>query len=81
MAALAVKAGIESAVDKSLRTFAASVVAGLVVMLLVPSLAMVSIANAKARYSQEIARIVFDGGRNPRQCIGRTGRIHEGYDD
>ena len=65
MAALAVKAGVELAGDKRLRTFAASVVAGLVVMLLVPFLALVSIANAKAGYSQEIARIVFDGGEIP----------------
>ena len=33
MAALAVKVGVELAGDKRLRTFAASVVAGLVVML------------------------------------------------
>ncbi len=65
MAALVVKAGVELAADKRLRTFAASVAAGLVVMLLVPFLAMVSIANAKAGYSQEIARIVFDGGEIP----------------
>ena len=65
MAALAVKVGVELAGDKRLRTFAASVVAGLVVMLLVPFLALVSIANAKAGYSQEIARIVFGGGEIP----------------
>ncbi len=65
MAALVVKAGVELAADKRLRTFAASVAAGLVIMLLVPFLAMVSIANAKAGYSQEIARIVFDGGEIP----------------
>ncbi len=65
MAALVVKAGVELAADKRLRTFAASVAAGLVVMLLVPFLSMVSIANAKAGYSQEIARIVFDGGEIP----------------
>ncbi len=65
MAALAVKAGVELVNDKRLRTFAASVIAGLVVMLMIPFLAMVSIANAKAGYSREIARIVFDGGEIP----------------
>ena len=65
MAALAVKAGVELANDKRLRTFAASAIVGLIVILLVPFLALVSIANAKAGYSQEIARIVFDGGGIP----------------
>lgn len=52
MAALAVKAGVELANDKRLRTFAASAIVGLIVILLVPFLALVSIANAKAGYSQ-----------------------------
>ena len=62
MVALAVKAAAGLAEDRRLRTFAASVLAGLVVMLLIPFLVLVSVANAKAGYSQEIARIVFDGG-------------------
>ncbi len=65
MVALAVKAAAGLAEDRRLRTFAASVLAGLVVMLLIPFLVLVSVANAKAGYSQEIARIVFDGGEIP----------------
>ncbi len=65
MAALAAKAAAGLVEDKRLRTFVASVLAGLVIMLLIPFLALVSIANAKAGYSQEIARIVFDGGEIP----------------
>ena len=65
MAALAAKAAAGLVEDKRLRTFVASVLAGLVIMILIPFLALVSIANAKAGYSQEIARIVFDGGEIP----------------
>lgn len=63
--ALLVKKGMDMAGDKRIRTFIASVIVGLVIVILIPFLAVLSISNAEAEYSREIARIVFDGDPIP----------------
>ncbi|MFR3754297.1 MAG: hypothetical protein ACLTW9_22245 [Enterocloster sp.] len=59
------KKALELAEDKRVRTLLASIVAGIVIVMLVPLLVMVSIFNTQAGFSQEVARIVFDGGPIP----------------
>ena len=63
--ALLVKKAIDIVSDKRVRTFIASVIVGIVVIILIPFLAILSIFNAEAGYSREIAKIVFDGGPIP----------------
>ena len=48
-----------------MRTLLESIVAGIVIVMLIPLLVMVSIFNTQAGFSQEVARIVFDGGPIP----------------
>ena len=59
--AVMTKKALELAEDKRVRTLLASIVAGIVIVMLIPLLVMVSIFNAQAGFSQEVARIVFDG--------------------
>ena len=59
------KKAISLAQDQRVRTLLLSILAGIVVAALLPMLVMVSIVNAEAGYSREIARIVFDGGPIP----------------
>ena len=63
--AVMTKKALELAEDKRVRTLLASIVAGIVIVMLIPLLVMVSIFNAQAGFSQEVARIVFDGGPIP----------------
>lgn len=63
--AVMTKKALELAEDKRVRTLLASIVVGIVIVILIPLLAVVSIFNTQAGYSQEIARIVFDGGPVP----------------
>lgn len=63
--ALLVKKAIDIVSDKRVRTFIASVIVGIVVIILIPFLAILSIFNAEAGYSRETAKIVFDGGPIP----------------
>ena len=63
--ALLVKKAIDIVSDKRVRTFIASVIVGIVVIILIPFLAVLSIFNAEAGYSRETAKIVFDGGPIP----------------
>ena len=63
--AVMTKKALELAEDKRVRTLLASVVVGMVIVILIPLLAVVSIFNTQAGYSQEVARIVFDGGPVP----------------
>ena len=60
--AVMTKKALELAEDKRVRTLLASIVAGIVIVMLIPLLVMVSIFNTQAGFSQEVARIVFDGG-------------------
>lgn len=64
-AAILVKKALDLAHDKRVRTLFASTVVGIVVAILLPLLTIVSIVNAEAGYSREIAKIVFDGGPIP----------------
>ena len=57
--ALLVKKAIDIVSDKRVRTFIASVIVGIVVIILIPFLAILSIFNAEAGYSRETAKIVF----------------------
>ena len=59
--AVMTKKALELAEDKRVRTLLASIVAGIVIVMLIPLLVMVSIFNTQAGFSQEVARIVFDG--------------------
>ena len=63
--AVMTKKALELAEDKRVRTLMASIVAGVIVAILIPLLVVVSIFNAQAGFSQEVARIVFDGGPIP----------------
>lgn len=63
--AVMTKKALELAEDKRVRTLLASIVAGIIVVMLTPLLVMVSIFNTQAEFSQEVARIVFDGGPIP----------------
>ena len=63
--AVMTKKALELAEDKRVRTLLASIVAGIVIVMLIPLLVMVSIFNTQAGFSQEVARIVFDGGSIP----------------
>ena len=63
--AVMTKKALELAEDKRMRTLLASIVAGIVIVMLIPLLVMVSIFNTQAGFSQEVARIVFDGGPIP----------------
>lgn len=63
--AVMTKKALELAEDKRVRTLLASIVAGIVIVMLIPLLVMVSIFNTQAGFSQEVARIVFDGGPIP----------------
>lgn len=63
--AVMTKKALEMAEDKRVRTLLASIVAGIVIVMLIPLLVMVSIFNTQAGFSQEVARIVFDGGPIP----------------
>ena len=63
--ALLVKKAIDIVSDKRVRTFIASIIVGIVVIILIPFLAILSIFNAEAGYSRETAKIVFDGGPIP----------------
>ena len=60
--AVMTKKALELAEDKRVRTLLASIAAGIVIVMLIPLLVMVSIFNTQAGFSQEVARIVFDGG-------------------
>ena len=46
---------------QTVRTLLASIVAGIVIVMLIPLLVLVSIFNTQAGFSQEVARIAFDG--------------------
>lgn len=59
------KKALSLAQDQRVRTLLLSILAGIVIAVLLPMLVMVSIVNAEAGYSREIARIVFDGGQIP----------------
>ena len=63
--AVMTKKALELAEDKRVRTLLASIVAGVIVAILIPLLVVVSIFNTQASFSQEVARIVFDGGPIP----------------
>ena len=63
--AVMTKKALELAEDKRVRTLLASIVAGIVIVMLIPLLVMVSIFNIQAGFSQEVARIIFDGGPIP----------------
>ena len=63
--AVMTKKALELAEDKRVRTLLASIAAGIVIVMLIPLLVVVSIFNAQAGFSQEVARIVFDGGPIP----------------
>ena len=63
--AVMTKKALELAEDKRVRTLLASIAAGIIVVMLIPLLVMVSIFNTQAGFSQEVARIVFDGGPIP----------------
>lgn len=63
--AVMTKKALGLAEDKRVRTLLASIVAGIVIVMLIPLLVMVSIFNTQAGFSQEVARIVFDGGPIP----------------
>ena len=63
--AVMTKKVLDLAEDKRVRTLLASIVAGIVIVMLIPLLVMVSIFNTQAGFSQEVARIVFDGGPIP----------------
>ena len=63
--AVMTKKALELAEDKRVRTLLASIVAGIVIAMLIPLLLVVSIFNTRAGFSQEVARIVFDGGPIP----------------
>ena len=63
--AVMTKKALELAEDKRVRTLLASIAAGIVIVMLIPLLVMVSIFNTQAGFSQEVARIVFDGGPIP----------------
>ena len=63
--AVMTKKALELAEDKRVRTLLASIVAGIVIVMLIPLLVMVSIFNTQAGFSQEVARNVFDGGPIP----------------
>ncbi len=63
--AVMTKKALELAEDKRVRTLLASIVAGIVIVMLIPLLVTVSIFNTQAGFSQEVARIVFDGGPIP----------------
>ena len=63
--AVMTKKALELAEDKRVRTLLASIVAGIVIVMLIPLLVLVSIFNTQAGFSQEVARIVFDGGPIP----------------
>ena len=63
--AVMTKKALELAEDKRVRTLLASIVAGIIVVMLIPLLVVVSIFNTQAGFSQEVARIVFDGGPIP----------------
>lgn len=63
--AVMTKKALELAEDKRVRTLLASIVVGIVIVMLIPLLVMVSIFNTQAGFSQEVARIVFDGGPIP----------------
>ena len=60
--AVMTKKALELVEDKRVRTLLASIAAGIVIVMLIPLLVVVSIFNAQAGFSQEVARIVFDGG-------------------
>lgn len=60
--AVMTKKALELAEDKRVRTLLASIAAGIVIVMLIPLLVVVSIFNTQASFSQEVARIVFDGG-------------------
>lgn len=64
-AAILAKKALDLAHDKRVRTLFASTVVGIAVAILLPLLTIVSIVNAEAGYSREIAKIVFDGGPIP----------------
>lgn len=64
-AVILAKKALDLAHDKRVRTLFASTVVGIVVVILLPLLTIVSIVNAEAGYSREIAKIVFDGGPIP----------------
>ena len=53
--------------DERLRTLLLSVLTGVVIAVVLPMLIIVSIFNAEAGYSREIAKIVFDGGPIPNE--------------
>lgn len=76
--AVMTKKALELAEDKRVRTLLASIVAGIVIVMLIPLLVMVSIFNTQAGFSQEVARIVFDGGPIPTDIDGRRIKIFYG---
>ena len=53
--AVMTKKALELAEDKRVRTLLASIVAGIVIVMLIPLLVMVSIFNTQAGFSQEVA--------------------------
>ena len=63
--AVMTKKALELAEDKRVRTLLASIAAGIIVVMLIPLLVVVSIFNTQAGFSQDVARIVFDGGPIP----------------
>lgn len=60
--ALLAKKAVELTGDKRIRTFVASVLIGIVIIILIPLLAIVTMFNHNASASREVARIVFNGG-------------------
>ncbi|HIT73394.1 MAG TPA: C40 family peptidase [Candidatus Fimicola cottocaccae] len=71
------KKALEVAQDKRIRMLFGSIIVGLVIVIVVPLLAMVSIWNTEAGYSREIARIVFDGGPIPTDIDEELARYME----
>ena len=63
--AVMTKKALELAEDKRVRTLLASIAAGIIVVMLIPLLVVVSIFNTQAGFSQDVARIVFDGRHIP----------------
>ncbi len=75
--AVMTKKALELAEDKRVRTLLASIVAGIVIVMLIPLLVMVSIFNTQAGFSQEVARIVFDGGPIPTDIDAELSEVME----
>lgn len=71
------KKAAEIAGDRRTRAFIASVIAGVVLLFILPILAIVSVFNTEAGYSREIAKIVFDGGPIPADASEEMTRYME----